>query len=82
MLWRDWTRFWRRMTMSDLPITPQQALQLLELMEETALELDDAGLRSKYLSWAKEWRRYIEVSIKIQEQNQNLKELLKKQKPN
>jgi flagellar basal body-associated protein FliL len=68
--------------MSDLPITPEQALQLLELMEDTARELEDAGSRSLWLSQAKELRRYIEVSIKIYEQNQELKKLLKKHKPN
>ena len=61
--------------MSDLPITPQQALQLIEAMEETAGELTDPLLRSQWLARARELRRYVEVSANLWKQD-------RQQKPN
>ena len=51
--------------MSDLPITPEQALQLVEIIEDEAARLIKLGLTTKGKQWATraaQLRRYIEVS--------------------
>ena len=57
--------------MSDLPITPEQALQLVEIMQAEAQDMIRAGNRDGFwwLHRANELQRYIEASAALYEQN-------------
>jgi hypothetical protein len=60
--------------MSDLPITPEQALQLVELIEDTARELEKAGRKEEaamFFCKAKNLRQYVEVSRHLYDAQKN-----------
>jgi hypothetical protein len=60
--------------MSDLPITPEEALLLVDAMEEEAQRMIDGGAKiqgEKWLTKARHLRQYIEVSRHLYDAQKN-----------